>query len=120
MAPVTLPAVRLAVPEAPTVRLPIWPVEFSVPPVTLARLVNVPDDRVVLPPVTSRAVKTPPVPLSSPAEVALVMVQAEIFAVAAAPTVRLPRLIAECSVPPVTLALPLKVPAERFEVPPLT
>ena len=79
---VTEPPVRLAVPEAPTARLPMLTPEARIPPVTFARLVTEPEVSVLFPPVTFRAVSVPPTRLSSPAELAVVMVPAEILAVA--------------------------------------
>ena len=77
-----VPAVRLAVPEAPTSREPMLTPDAKSPPVTLARLVTEPVVSVLFPPVTFSAVSVPPTRLSSPAELAVVTVPLEILAVA--------------------------------------
>ncbi len=77
-----VPAEIVAVPAAPTDRLPILTPDTSSPPMTFARLVTDPELSVLFPPVTFRAVSVPPTRLSSPAELAVVMVPAEILAVA--------------------------------------
>ena len=45
------------------------------------------------------------------------MVPLEILAVAVAPIVRLSRLMVEIRLPPTILALPMKAPPERLELP---
>ena len=78
----TFPPEILAVPVAPTFRLPMVTLEARIPPVTLARFVTEPEVSVLFPPVTFRVVSVPPTRLSSPAELAVVIVPAEILAVA--------------------------------------
>ena len=77
-----VPAEMFAVPAAPTLRLPRPTDDSRVPPVTLARFVTEPVVSVLFPPVTFSAVSVPPTRLSSPAELAVVMVPAEMLAVA--------------------------------------
>ena len=56
----TDPPVMLAVPAAPTVRLPRFWLESRVPPVTLARPSTWPPEMFEVPPVTVRLVRLPP------------------------------------------------------------
>ena len=56
----TDPPVMLAVPAAPTVRLPRFWLESRVPPVTLARPSTWPTEMFEVPPVTVRLVRLPP------------------------------------------------------------
>ena len=113
----------LSPPSDETFPLNAPPVRFADPPESTDRLVrlafefNVPSGRTLVIPVT---VGVPPIRFVVPAVAIEPIVPAEMLAVAMLATVRLPRLIAESRVPAVTLALPLKVPAERFEVPPFT
>ena len=58
---VTNPPVRLAVPEAPTVRLSKLTLEISVPAVTFAVPLNVPLERLDVPPFTISPLSVPPV-----------------------------------------------------------
>ena len=103
--PVRLPPVRLAVPAVPTVRSFRMALAVNVLPVTLAR------------PVTFAV---PPVMFVTPAVRIEPISPSVILAAPAAPTVRLPRLTFESSVPAVTLALPVNVPPERLDVLPFT
>ena len=97
------PPVRLAVP-ALTVRLPsVAAFVLKVPPVTLERPVTVAGVRLVML-LESIEANVPPEAFRLPALVVAPIVPAEILAVPAAPTVRLVRLAALISVPPVTLA----------------
>ena len=115
-----VPAEILAVPAAPTARLPSVRFERRVPPVTFARFVTLPPLKLLVPNVVFKAVKVPPVRFRMPAELAVVIVPAEMFAVPADCTLRLPRLRLESRVPDVTFALPVNVPAERLDVLPFT
>ena len=62
----------------------------------------------------------PPVAFSVPEVIVVPMVPAEIFAVPAAPKVRLPRFAAESSRPPVIFPRFVTDPAVRVEVPAVT
>ena len=101
--PVTFPPVILAVAPDPTVKLPSVELVVNVPPVTFDRLVTVtPVRSVVL--LETIEPKVPPVAINVPDVLAEPMLPAEISAVPAEPTVRLPRFTSNCSNPPVTLA----------------
>ena len=114
-----VPPVRLAVADDPTVRLPKVALAVNVPPVTFERPVTVaPVRSVMLLEVIDENV--PPVAFSVPEVIVVPMVPAEIFAVPAAPKVRLPRFAAESSRPPVIFPRFVTDPAVRVEVPAVT
>ena len=77
-----VPAEMLAVAPDATFREPRLTPDAKNPPVTLARLVTEPVVSVLFPPVTFSAVSVPPTRLSSPSELAVVIVPLEILAVA--------------------------------------
>ena len=103
VAPVTFPPVISAVAPDPTVKLPSVELVVNVPPVTFDRPVTVTPVRSVMLLETIEP-KVPPVAINVPDVLAEPMLPAEISAVPAAPTVRLPRFTSDCSNPPVTLA----------------
>ena len=111
--------VRLAVADDPTVRLPKVALAVNVPAVTFDRPVTVaPVRSVMLLEVIDENV--PPVAFNVPEVFAVPMVPAEISAVPAAPTVRLPRFAAESSKPPVMFARFVTDPVVRVAVPAVT
>ena len=81
---VTTPSVRLAVLPVPTFNDPRLTDDSRLPVViTLARFVTVPLPlKLLFPPVTVKAVSVPPVRFRLPAELAVVIVPAEMLAVA--------------------------------------
>ena len=105
--------------DDPTVRLPKVALAVNVPPVTFERPVTVePVRSVMLLEVIDENV--PPVAFNVPEVFVVPMVPAEISAVPAAPTVRLPRFAAESSRPPVMFARFVTDPAVRVAVPAVT
>ena len=101
--PLTDPPVISTVPPVVTFKLFRLTFDVNVPPVTFDRPVTVtPVRSVVL--LETIEPKVPPVAINVPDVLAEPMLPAEISAVPAAPTVRLPRFTSDCSNPPVTLA----------------
>ena len=111
-----VPPVRLAVPDKPIVKFPSVELAVNVPPVTFDRPVTVaPVKFVILLELTDANV--PPVAFNEPDTFVAPIVPAEIFAVPAAPTVRLPRLTVEMKTPPVTFARFVTDPDVSVDVP---
>ena len=111
------PAVRLAVAAAPTVRSPnVVVFAVRVPAVTFDRPVTFAVLRFVVLLELIEA-NVPPVAFNVPEVLVAPIEPAEILAVPALPTVRLPRLTAETSRPPVTLARFVTLPPVSVEVP---
>ena len=115
VAPIEPPA-RLAVP-AEIDNVPRLTCEVKSPPVIFDSPVTFPLVRLVFPLLT-RLVREPPPRIRLPVDtVSPAMVPLEILAVAFDPMVRLSRLMVEIRFPPTILALPIKVPPERLELP---
>jgi len=112
----TVPAEIFAVPEAPTFRLPRFWLDTSVPPVTLARPVTEPPERVVVLPVTVRVASVPPVTLRAEDAETLPAVPLEMDA-DPPDTVTSASVALAVNVPPVTVVAPLTVAPVRFDVP---
>lgn len=91
--------------------------EVKSPPVIFDSPVTFPLVRLVFPLLT-RLFREPPLRIRLPVDtVSPAMVPPEILAVAFDPMVRLSKLMVEIRFPPTILALPMKVPPERLELP---
>ena len=103
-------------PDDPIVKFPSVELAVNVPAVTFDRPVTVaPVKFVILLELTDANV--PPVAFNEPDTFVAPIVPAEIFAVPAAPTVRLPRLTVEMKTPPVTFARFVTDPDVSVDVP---
>ena len=112
----TDPPVRFAVPTD-MFNIPSVTFDVNIPPVIFDAPVTFPLVRVVVPLVVSRFREPPSIFKMPDVWVRPAMVPFEIQAVPLVPIFKLSRLMIDIRVPFTTLAFPINVPPERFDVP---